>query len=279
MPELPEVETVKRGLAPVMEGYVFNGVTLNRLDIRFPFAEQFIERVQGATLERLTRRAKFLQAELSTGERLFMHLGMSGRFTIDNDYAPGDFAHAHDTNPKHDHVIFNMSSGARIAFNDPRRFGFMELVAPGEATRLDKLGPEPMGNDFSAPVLRAALKGKKSKIKAALLDQRVVAGLGNIYVCEALFRTGISPKRAAGRLTVAETETLTRNIKSVLAAAIEAGGSSLRDFAATDGKLGYFQHSFDVYGREGAPCPACAAPIARIVQSGRSSFYCRTCQG
>ena len=278
MPELPEVETVKRGLAPVMEGYVFEGVTLNRPDIRFPFAEGFIDRVQGATLKRLTRRAKFLQAELSTGERLFMHLGMSGRFTIDNYYAPGQFTHAHDTNPKHDHVIFNMSSGARIAFNDPRRFGFMELVAPNEPTRLDALGPEPMGNDFSAPVLRAALKGKKSKIKAALLDQRVVAGLGNIYVCEALFRTGISPKRAAGRLTVNETETLTRSIKSVLAEAIEAGGSSLRDFAATDGKLGYFQHSFDVYGREGAACPACAAPITRIVQSGRSSFYCRTCQ-
>jgi len=278
MPELPEVETVKRGLAPVMESYVFDSVTLNRPDIRFPFADGFVDRVQGATLTRLSRRAKFLQAELSTGERLFMHLGMSGRFTIDAGFIPGQFVHTHDTNPKHDHVVFIMSSGARIAFNDPRRFGFMELVASGEPTRLDTLGPEPMGNDFSAPILRTALKGKKSKIKAALLDQRVVAGLGNIYVCEALFRTGISPKRGAGRLTVAETEALTRNIKDVLAEAIDAGGSSLRDFAATDGKLGYFQHSFDVYGRESEPCPKCAAPIVRIIQSGRSSFYCKACQ-
>jgi len=279
MPELPEVETVKRGLAPVMEGYVFDSVTLNRPDIRFPFPPDFTSRIEGSTLSRLSRRAKFLQAELSTGDRLFMHLGMSGRFTIDRDYQPGSFTHAHDTNPKHDHVIFQMSSGARIAFNDPRRFGFMELVAPGEPTRLETLGPEPLGNDFNSPALRMALKGKTSKIKAALLDQRVVAGLGNIYVCEALYRTGISPKRAAGRLKLAETERLTGHIKDVLREAIDAGGSSLRDFAGTDGRLGYFQHSFDVYGREGEPCPKCEAPIARIVQSGRSSFYCRTCQG
>jgi formamidopyrimidine-DNA glycosylase len=279
MPELPEVETVKRGLAPVMEGYVFEGVTINRPDIRFPFPPDFVDRIEGTTLNRLSRRAKFLQAELSSGDRLFMHLGMSGRFTIDADFTPGSFTHTHDTNPKHDHVIFNMSSGVRIAFNDPRRFGFMELVAPREPTRLDSLGPEPLGNDFNAPALRAALKGKKSKIKSALLDQRVVAGLGNIYVCEALFRTGVSPRRAAGRLKVAETDALTRHIKDVLVEAIEAGGSSLRDFANTDGRLGYFQLSFDVYGREGEPCPKCTAPITRIVQSGRSSFYCRTCQG
>lgn len=277
MPELPEVETVRRGLSPVMEGFVFDSVTLNRPDLRFRFAEGFIDRVQGTTLTRLTRRAKFLQAELSSGERLFMHLGMSGRFTI--DAAPtADFVHEHNTNPKHDHVIFEMSSGARVTFNDPRRFGFMELIGEGEPYRLDDLGPEPMGNGFNAPDLRAKLKGKKSKIKAALLDQRIIAGLGNIYVCEALYRAGISPKRAAGRLTVAETENLVGHIKDVIGQAIEAGGSSLKDFANTDGDLGYFQHCFDVYGREGENCGTCEAPITRIVQSGRSSFYCKACQ-
>ena len=277
MPELPEVETVKRGLAPVMEGFVFDHVQLNRPDLRFPFADGFVVRVQGKTLTSLTRRAKFLQAQLSSGERLFMHLGMSGRFTIDEN-VQGEFVHAHDTNPKHDHVVFQMSSGARVTFNDPRRFGFMELVGKDEPYRLDDIGPEPMGNGFNAPDLRARLKGKKSKIKAALLDQRVVAGLGNIYVCEALYRAGISPRRAAGRLTVAETESLTGHIKATIGEAIDAGGSSLRDFANTDGGLGYFQHSFAVYGRENEPCNKCKVPIQRIVQSGRSSFYCKNCQ-
>ena len=277
MPELPEVETVRRGLAPVMEGFVFDRVQLNRPDLRFPFAEGFIDRIQETTLTRLTRRAKFLQAELSSGERLFMHLGMSGRFTIDTS-PTADFVHAHNTNPKHDHVIFEMSSGARITYNDPRRFGFMELIGEGEPYRLDHLGPEPMGNGFNAPELREKLKGKKSKIKAALLDQRNIAGLGNIYVCEALYRAGISPKRAAGRLTVAETENLVGYIKDVIQDAIKAGGSSLKDFANTEGDLGYFQHSFDVYGREGEECNSCTAPIRRIVQSGRSSFFCSTCQ-
>ena len=277
MPELPEVETVKRGLAPVMEGFVFDRVQLNRPNLRFPFGDDFIARIQGQTLNSLTRRAKFLQAELSSGERLFMHLGMSGRFTIDQNQQ-GEFVHAHNTNPKHDHVIFEMSSGARVTFNDPRRFGFMELVAANAPYRLDDLGPEPMGNGFNAPDLRQRLKGKKSKIKAALLDQKVVAGLGNIYVCEALYRAGISPKRAAGRLSVSETESLTGHIKDTIAAAIDAGGSSLKDFANTDGDLGYFQHSFAVYGREGEPCNTCEAPIKRIVQSGRSSFYCGACQ-
>jgi len=260
-----------------MEGFVFDRVQLNRPDLRFPFAEGFIDRIQETTLTRLTRRAKFLQAELSSGERLFMHLGMSGRFTIDTS-PTADFVHAHNTNPKHDHVIFEMSSGARITYNDPRRFGFMELIGEGEPYRLDHLGPEPMGNGFNAPDLREKLKGKKSKIKAALLDQRNIAGLGNIYVCEALYRAGISPKRAAGRLTVAETENLVGYIKDVIQDAIKAGGSSLKDFANTEGDLGYFQHSFDVYGREGEECNSCTAPIRRIVQSGRSSFFCSTCQ-
>ena len=278
MPELPEVETVRRGLAPVMEGVRFAKVTLNRPDLRFPFAPNFIARIQGQRLDRLSRRAKFLQAELSSGERLFMHLGMSGRFIIEGDSALADFTHEHAANPKHHHVVFEMENGAVITFNDPRRFGFMELVGAGEPYRLDHIGPEPLGNEFHGPALRTALKGKKSKIKAALLDQRVVAGLGNIYVCEALFRTGISPRRAAGRLKVAETDALAGHVKDVLHAAIEAGGSSLKDFSNTDGKLGYFQNSFDVYGREGEPCKNCDAPIKRIVQSGRSSFFCRTCQ-
>ena len=260
-----------------MEGFVFEHVQLNRPNLRFPFGDDFIDRVQGQTLNSLTRRAKFLQAELSSGERLFMHLGMSGRFTIDQDIQ-GQFTHSQNTNPKHDHVIFDMSSGARVTFNDPRRFGFMELVAANAPYRLDDLGPEPMGNGFNAPDLRQRLKGKKSKIKAALLDQKIVAGLGNIYVCEALYRAGISPKRAAGRLTLAETESLTGHIKDTIAAAIEAGGSSLKDFANTEGDLGYFQHNFAVYGRESEPCNICSAPIKRITQSGRSSFYCGKCQ-
>lgn len=282
MPELPEVQTVRDGLAPVMEGFVFDRVTLNRPDLRFPFAPNFARRLMGAELTRLTRRAKFLMAELSTGETLIMHLGMSGRFTIDAGGAaltPGEFVHAQNTIAKHDHVIFDMSSGARIVFNDPRRFGFMELFAPGEAIeRLAHIGPEPLSNHFSGPVLKAAFRGKKTKIKNALLDQAIVAGLGNIYVCEALYRAGLSPARAAGALSAAKADILAGHIKDVLREAIAAGGSTLKDFAAASGDLGYFQHSFDVYGREGQACAACAAPIARIVQGGRSTFYCRACQ-
>jgi len=278
MPELPEVETVRRGLAPVMEGFIFERVELRRANLRFPFPDDFAARIEGQTLTRLGRRAKFLDAQLSSGERLLMHLGMSGRFTIDGE-GRGEFVHDKGGIAKHDHVIFHMSSGHRVIYNDPRRFGFMELVQLGETPpRLMKLGPEPLSNEFNAPLLRAAFKGKKSKIKAALLDQHIVAGLGNIYVCEALFRAGISPRRAAGRLKIAETEALVRHVKDVISEAIEAGGSSLRDFAAADGDLGYFQHSFDVYGREGEPCKICEAPLMRITQSGRSSFYCKACQ-
>ena len=278
MPELPEVETVRRGLSPVMEGYVFDRVELRRANLRFPFPDDFAARLEGQTITRFGRRAKFLDVELSSGERLLMHLGMSGRFTIDGE-AQGEFVSDTGGIAKHDHVIFHMSSGHRVIYNDPRRFGFMELVAVGETPeRLKTLGPEPLSNSCNAPDLREKLRGKKSKIKAALLDQRIIAGLGNIYVCEALFRARISPKRAAGRLTVAETESLTGHIKDVISEAIEAGGSSLRDFAQADGDLGYFQHSFDVYGREGEPCKVCGAPLKRITQSGRSSFYCSACQ-
>ena len=282
MPELPEVETVLQGLRPVMEGKRFARVRLNRPDLRFPFPHHFRERLEGVRIDRMSRRAKFLQFELESGEIMFAHLGMSGRFTIqDGPRGPSDtasYVHENPLDPKHDHVVWEMEGGGSVTFNDPRRFGFMELHAPGEPTRLDHLGPEPLGNAFSGPVLREALRGKKTKIKAALLDQRVVAGLGNIYVCEALFRAGVSPRRGAHRLRVAETEALAGHIRDVLSEAIEAGGSSLRDFANTDGDLGYFQHRFSVYGREGEPCPACGAPVRRVVQSGRSSFFCGVCQ-
>ncbi|MGB6231121.1 MAG: bifunctional DNA-formamidopyrimidine glycosylase/DNA-(apurinic or apyrimidinic site) lyase [Litorimonas sp.] len=277
MPELPEVETVRRGLAPVLEGRTITQVQLNRPDLRFPFPDDFAARIEGQRVERLSRRAKFLRADLSSGERLFMHLGMSGRFVLGGEQL-GEFTHAHDADPKHHHVVFTTEDGNTVTYNDPRRFGFMELVVPGAPYRLDGIGPEPLSNDWSAPELRAALRGKKTPIKLALLDQRVVAGLGNIYVCEALFRAGISPGRGAGRLTVAETEDLVRHTKDVLSEAIEAGGSSLRDHRQADGALGYFQKQFAVYGREGEDCVQCGAAIKRRVQGGRSTFHCRVCQ-
>ncbi len=283
MPELPEVETVCRGLAPVMQGYVFERVVLNRADLRFAFSHDFIDRVQGQRLEQLTRRAKFLQAALSSGEMLLMHLGMSGRFTIEPpadspDSLAGQFVHNSQTQTKHDHVIFTMSSGARIIFNDPRRFGFMELIRPGQTSRLDHLGPEPLSNAFNAPYLATALSGRKVQIKTALLDQRIIAGLGNIYVCEALFRAKLSPFMPAGNVAAAHIDLLCRHIKDVIREAIRAGGSSLKDFAHTDGALGYFQHSFDVYGRENQPCHICQSLIMRQTQSARSTFFCRHCQ-
>ncbi|MCF6219971.1 MAG: bifunctional DNA-formamidopyrimidine glycosylase/DNA-(apurinic or apyrimidinic site) lyase [Robiginitomaculum sp.] len=278
MPELPEVETVKCGLAPVMEGRAFEHVRLNRADIRFPFPYNFVERLQGVTLERLSRRAKFLVAELSSGETLLMHLGMSGSFIV-GDRRAGQ-------NPKHDHVVFTMSAiipGAdnpRIIYNDPRRFGFMELLEAGDLGRMVNLGPEPLSNSFNGPALYDKLTNKKAPIKSALLDQRVVAGLGNIYVCEALFGAHISPLRLSNTLSEDECEQLCAEIKSTLKLAIKAGGSTLQDFAAVDGVLGYFQHRFKVYDHAGHDCPAktCAGTISRIKQSGRSSFYCDICQ-
>jgi len=289
MPELPEVETVRRALAPVMEGAVFERVICNRKNLRFDFPTQFSQRLKNARVKGLSRRGKYMLAALSSDEVLIMHLGMSGRFTVygETGETPGDFHHAQKTKPVHDHVIFEMRSQtsgpspSRIVYNDPRRFGFMDLVPLQEledCRHFQHMGPEPLGNRFSEDVLFEALIGKKTPIKQALLDQRNIAGLGNIYVCEALFRSGISPKRAAGRISRDRISRLTTEIRRVLEEAIEAGGASLKDFASSDGSPGYFQHDFQIYDREGQPCRRCKANIRRIVQAGRSSFYCASCQ-
>ncbi|MBN9886139.1 bifunctional DNA-formamidopyrimidine glycosylase/DNA-(apurinic or apyrimidinic site) lyase [Salipiger abyssi] len=282
MPELPEVETVRRGLAPVMEGQRIALARVNRPDLRWPFPERMAERLTGARVERLRRRSKYILADLDTGETLLIHLGMSGRMLVSGD-ALGRFVHDHPAPEKHDHVVFDMADGARVTFNDPRRFGAMDLMGTETAEThplLAALGPEPLGNAFSESHLVAALKGRNMPVKSALLDQKIVAGLGNIYVCEALFRAGIHPGRRVSRISEKRLAALVPVIRQVLAEAIEAGGSSLRDFRQADGELGYFQHSFDVYGREGLPCrsPGCTNTVHRIVQSGRSSFYCPGCQ-
>ena len=263
-----------------MEGREILRTEMRRPDLRFPFPENFTARTSKKRVTRLGRQAKFLTAALSSGEILVMHLGMSGRFTIDGDPS-GKFALDTGGNPKHDHVVFHIEGGVTVTYNDPRRFGFMELWP--EATfsdypRLKKLGPEPLSNGFHTAYLNHAFAGKETPIKTALLDQSLIAGLGNIYVCEALYRSGISPKRKAATVPGARAERLAPAINTVIAAAIEAGGSSISDFANTDGSLGYFQHSFDVYGREGEPCKKCSKPIKRMTQAGRSTFYCSACQ-
>lgn len=287
MPELPEVETVRRGLEPFMAWARFGKVELRRKDLRFPFPEGFADRLNGARIESLARRGKYLLAGLSTGECLIMHLGMSGRFTVKEDAGAGAGAansvSEHAGDPKHDHVVFSLEGKGivEIIYNDPRRFGFMDLVSTDdlESCRHFKgMGPEPLGNDFTAAMLSANLKRRSAPIKAALLDQRTVAGLGNIYVCEALYRARISPKRKAASVAGVRAERLHHEIISVLRDAVDAGGSSLRDFASVDGGLGYFQHEFEVYGRGGEPCRNCGAPIKQLVQSGRSTFYCSRCQ-
>ncbi len=282
MPELPEVETVRRGLAPAMEGARIIHAQVNRPDLRWPFPENMAARLTGQTVQALRRRSKYILADLSSGETLLIHLGMSGRMTVSGDPL-GRFHRVHPAPEKHDHVVLDMSNGARITFNDPRRFGAMDLMETVTAELhplLAKLGPEPLGNAFHETYLAEALKTRKTPIKSALLDQRIVAGLGNIYVCETLYRAGISPKRRANNIARARVESLVPIIRDVLRDAITAGGSSLRDFRQADGELGYFQHSFDVYDREGEPCRTtdCADTIRRIVQSGRSSFYCPSCQ-
>ncbi len=282
MPELPEVETVRRGLVPVMEGAVIARADVNRPDLRWPFPLDMAARLTGQKVVGLRRRSKYILADLQSGETLLIHLGMSGRMLISGDPL-GQFVHDHPAAEKHDHVVFHMANGARITFNDPRRFGAMDLfatVGADDHALLAKLGPEPLGNTFDESYLADALAGRNTPIKSALLDQRIIAGLGNIYVCEALFRAGISPLRKAGQISARRAAALVPVIRDVLNDAIEAGGSSLRDFKQASGELGYFQHSFDVYGREGQPCrrDGCGRTIRRVVQSGRSSFYCGKCQ-
>ncbi|MEO1253001.1 MAG: bifunctional DNA-formamidopyrimidine glycosylase/DNA-(apurinic or apyrimidinic site) lyase [Pseudomonadota bacterium] len=287
MPELPEVETVKCGLLPCMEGAAFKVVALNRPDLRYPLPAGFADRLTGACVGRLRRRGKYLVAELSTGESLIMHLGMSGRFTVQGSArrTPGEFYRAEPGDPRHDHVIFTFNRpgrpDARVTFNDPRRFGFMDIV---DTERVEEcryfagMGPEPLSADFTPAYLNHALARRTGAVKAALLDQRLVAGVGNIYACEALYRAGVSPRRTARTVPGRRAERLQAAIVSVLEDAIAAGGSSLRDFADATGALGYFQHRFDVYDREGEPCRRCAGGVKRLSQAGRSTFFCGVCQ-
>jgi formamidopyrimidine-DNA glycosylase len=280
MPELPEVETVRRGLLPVMEGAVIARAEVNRPDLRWPLPERMADRLTGKRVTALRRRSKYILADLDSGETLLVHLGMSGRMLISGAQL-GTFYHDHPAPQKHDHVVLHMDGGARITFNDARRFGAMDLLPTGGThPLLADLGPEPFGNDFNEPYLAGRLKGRKTPIKAALLDQRIVAGLGNIYVAETLFRARISPLRLAGDLAETQVHGLVPIIREVLAEAIEAGGSSLRDFRQANGELGYFSKHFQVYDREGDACetPGCTGTITRTVQSGRSSFWCPSCQ-
>ncbi|UPK35962.1 bifunctional DNA-formamidopyrimidine glycosylase/DNA-(apurinic or apyrimidinic site) lyase [Bradyrhizobium sp. 186] len=292
MPELPEVETVRRGLQPVMEGAKILVAEARRPDLRFPFQPDFVARLQGQVVTGLGRRAKYLMADLASGDVLLMHLGMSGSFRVikrDNDSTPGEFHYPRGKDTTHDHVLFRMSSGADIVFNDPRRFGYMKVIARNgldEEPLLRGLGPEPLGNAFDAAMLARSCAGKTTSLKAALLDQRVVAGLGNIYVCEALHRSQLSPRRIAATLSTKKGEPtdhanrLVGAIHTVLNDAIKAGGSSLRDHRQTSGELGYFQHAFKVYDREGETCKTlgCGGTVKRFTQNGRSTFWCPKCQ-
>ena len=308
MPELPEVETVRRGLQPVMEGSTIVRAEARRKDLRFPFQKDFVARLEGQTVTGLGRRAKYLLADLASGDVLLMHLGMSGSFRViegEDQKTPGKFHHPRNEDRAHDHVVFHMSSGAAVVFNDPRRFGYMKIIArhslEGEPL-LSGLGPEPLGNEFDAAMLARSCANKKTSLKAALLDQRVVAGLGNIYVCEALFRSQLSPRRLAATLATKaaprkgvatgqrksvaggeptdHAKRLVDAIHAVLNQAIKAGGSSLRDHRQTSGELGYFQHSFQVYDREGEKCQTagCSGIVRRFTQNGRSTFWCPKCQ-
>ncbi|MBB4211063.1 DNA-(apurinic or apyrimidinic site) lyase [Rhodothalassium salexigens DSM 2132] len=276
MPELPEVETVRRGLMPLLTGRRLVRVEARRPDLRFPLPADFAERLTGCRVAAIDRRSKYLLIRTEGGPVLLVHLGMSGRFVSGphNQVPPPG---------RHDHLLFDTDDGTRLLFHDPRRFGMADLVAPADlpAHRLIAgLGPEPLGPDFTVAALAAGLAGRRAPMKAALLDQRLVAGLGNIYVCEALFRAGISPRRRAGNVAAARVRRLHGAIRAVLEDAIASGGSSLRDFVRINGELGYFQHRFDVYGRAGEPCrvDGCGATVQRIVQSNRSSFYCPRCQ-
>jgi len=283
MPELPEVETVCRGLAPYLEGRRLARVEVRRGDLRIPVPEDFARRVTKRRVERLWRRGKYLLMGLDDGATIIAHLGMSGRLVLAGNEISGQGDGQGDGQSRHDHLIFETGEGTRIVFNDPRRFGLFTLAAPGELENhplLAAMGPEPLDSSFDGAALSAALGRRNTSIKAALLDQRVVAGIGNIYACEALFRAGISPRRKAKGVAGRRAARLVPALKQVLAEAIEAGGSSLRDHRRPDGELGYFQHGFAVYGREGEPCPGCdcdtgeTGGIQRMVQGGRSTFFC-----
>jgi formamidopyrimidine-DNA glycosylase len=282
MPELPEVETVRRGLEPVLAGRTIARAEVRRPDLRWPFPPGLAARLTGARVARLRRRSKYLLADLDGSETLIVHLGMSGRILVSGAQV-GAFHHPHPAPEKHDHVVLDLETGPRITLNDARRFGAVDLWPTPDLDShrlLAGLGPEPLGNGFHAAYLAERLAGRATPVKAALLDQRTVAGLGNIYVCEALWRARISPLRLAREVTAAETDALVAEVRAVLLDAIAAGGSSLRDYRQADGELGYFQHAFAVYDREGAPCPrpGCEGTVARAVQSGRSSFHCPVCQ-
>lgn len=292
MPELPEVETVRRGLEPALVGARLSQVDLRRPNLRFPFPEGFAERLTGRAVTSLRRRAKYLLADLDDGAILVMHLGMTGRFLVETPGVgarePGDFHQAHGRERAHDHVRLTLSNGASVTYNDARRFGFMDLLAPGEeasSRHFRGMGVEPLAGALDGPALLALFEGKRTPLKAALLDQRLIAGLGNIYVCEALHRAGLSPARLAGSLEAmpdgpARAQALADAIRAVLEEAIEVGGSTLRDHARTDGTPGAFQERFRVYDREGAGCTTdgCGGHVERLVQSGRSSFHCARCQ-
>ena len=270
MPELPEVETTVAGLRSVLEGRTLTHVEPRRADLRVPFPPDLRQRMTGARVERLGRRAKYGLIETDRGDMMIFHLGMSGRWRVDADEIG-----------KHDHLVLETDEGRQLALCDPRRFGFVDLVrvdAWEAYPPFTRMGPEPLGEGFTGAVLKAALKGKATPIKAALLDQRVVAGLGNIYVCEALHMSGIAPRRQAGKLTAKHCDALVAAIKAVLLSAIAAGGSSLRDYARPDGELGYFAKEWRVYGREGEACGTCGATVLRRADGGRSTFYCGVCQ-
>jgi len=286
MPELPEVETVRRGLEPALAGARLSRVEARRPDLRFPLPDGFVQRLTGARIERLDRRAKYLLAPLDRGDTLIMHLGMTGRFEVERSglaVRPGGFVQAVPPDPKHAHVLFETEAGARITYYDPRRFGFMDLIPTGALDQhpyFKGMGPEPLGPDLTEAYLAGAFKGRKQGPKTLLLDQRIVAGLGNIYVSEALHRAHISPLKPAGKAPKKKLGPLVDAIRDVLEEAIVAGGSSISDHASPDGALGYFQHRFRVYDKEGAPCPTpgCAGTIRRTVQAGRSTFHCPVCQ-
>ena len=282
MPELPEVETIVRGISPFLEGATIKKIKLNRADLRWPFPENFANRIKEAKVLNLKRRSKYILVHLSTGETLLIHLGMSGKILV-SDTKIGNYFYESSKVSNHDHVIFELSDGTIVTYNDPRRFGSMDLAKTDNLNNhkfLEKLGPEPLGNNFNFDYLKIELSKKESPIKNVLLNQTVVAGLGNIYVCEALFMSGISPKKKASKISKSKCEELVQNIRAVLISAIEAGGSSLKDFTDIQGNSGYFQFEFYVYGRENECCKKmnCDRKIKRISQSGRSSFYCPRCQ-